>query len=110
MQWVARQGRLIGLVVSPLYTLAGLLWAATEGVEFGIGIPLGVALTSLGLALTSYFFFLKQPMQHAPRTLLVWFASLMTVGVVREVIRAVSLERFGYRVSEYPYIIDWGRS
>jgi hypothetical protein len=108
MQWVAGRGRLIGLVVSPLYALAGLLWAATEGVEFGIGIPLGVALTTLGLALTGYFFFLKQPMQQAPRTLLVWFVSLITVGVVREAIRAVSLERFGYRVSEYPYIMDWG--
>jgi hypothetical protein len=47
-------------------------------------------------------------MRQAPRTLLVWFVSLITVGVVREAIRAVSLERFGYRVSEYPYIMDWG--
>lgn len=108
MNWVANRGRWLGLAVSPLYAVAGLLWAATEGVEFGIGVPVGVALATVGLALTGYFFVLKQPMQHAPRTLLVWIVSLLTVGVVRESIRAVSLARFGYSVSNYPYIMVWG--
>lgn len=108
MTWVADRGRWLGLAVSPLYALAGLLWAATEGAEFGIGMPVGIALAAVGLALTGYFFFLKQPMQHAPRTLLVWIIALVVVGIVREGIRAVSLARFGYSVSNYPYIMDWG--
>ncbi|ACL25538.1 hypothetical protein [Chloroflexus aggregans] len=108
MQWVAELGRRLGLVISPLYAMTGLLWAATEGRAFGIGLPLGIVLPALGTGLTAYFFVLKQPLRHAPRSLLVWIGTLLSVGVIREVIRAVSLARFGYSVAEYPYRIDWG--
>lgn len=108
MQWVADQGRRLGLAVSPLYTLAGLLWGATEGVYFGVGLQTGFVLTALGLGLTAYFALLKKPSDRAPVTLLVWSVSLLLVAIMREVIRVASLERFGYRVADYPYILDWG--
>lgn len=108
MQWVAGVGRQLGLVISPLYALTGLLWAATEGVEFGIGWQTGTVLGAVGIALTVYFLILRRPMYDAPRTLLIWIGTLLIVGMVREAIRAVSLARFGYSVASYPYIFDWG--
>ncbi|MGB9739819.1 hypothetical protein [Chloroflexus sp.] len=71
MQWVAELVRRLGLVISPLYAIAGLLWAMTEGRAFGIGLMLGIILPALGTGLTAYFFVLKQPLRHAPRSLLV---------------------------------------
>ncbi|ACL24913.1 hypothetical protein [Chloroflexus aggregans] len=108
IQWVANLGRKLGLVISPIYALAGLLWAMTEGVEFGIGWQVGITLVGIGVALTGYFFWLRQPIRHAPRTLLVWIGTLVVVGMVREAIRVVSLARFGYSVATYPYAFDWG--
>lgn len=108
LSWVAGIGRRLGLIVSPLYALFGLLWALTEGAEFGLTLPIGAALGLLGAALTVYFWRLRQPAAQAPQALGVWLASLLLVASVREGIRSVSLARFGYSVSEYPYMIDWG--
>ncbi len=108
MQWVANQGRWLGIAVSPLYAITGLGWALSEGAEFGLSIPLLVVLPVLGIGLTIYFLLLRQPMQHAPRSLFIWLGTLLTVSVVREMIRAASLARFGYSVADYPYRIDWG--
>ncbi|NOK64066.1 MAG: hypothetical protein GFH27_549409n40 [Chloroflexi bacterium AL-W] len=108
LSWVAHLGRKLGLIVSPLFALFGVLWAFTQGQEFGIALPIGITLGGLGVALFFYFRSLSKPIEKAPQALGVWVAVLLTVAVVREAIRVVSLARFGYSITEYPYIMDWG--
>lgn len=108
LAWVAGLGRRLGMVVSLLYALFGVLWAITEGREFGIGLQIGLVLGLVGVALCAYFFTLREPATQALLTLGVWAGALLIVATIREVIRAVSLSRFGYSVSAYPYILDWG--
>lgn len=106
LDWTAELGRRLGVTVSPVYALAGLGWALTEGPEFGVTV-VALPLALLGVALTSYFVWLKGR-RHGPQAVLVWLAGLLVVAIVREVIRVASLARFGYTISDYPYHIDWG--
>ncbi len=106
LDWVAELGRRLGVIVSPLYALAGLGWALTEGPEFGVTL-VALPLVALGAGLSGYFLWLKGK-QHGPQAVLIWLAGLLVVAIVREVIRVASLARFGYSVANYPYTIDWG--
>lgn len=104
----AELGRKLALTISPIYGATGLVWAATEGKEFGVVALIAVPVVVLGVVLTAYFAVLKQPAQKAPLSLALWLASLLVVAVVREGIRVASLARYGYSVAEYPYHFDWG--
>jgi hypothetical protein len=108
LEWVGSLGRRLGLVLSPLYALAGAGWALTEGQSFDVALPVGLALGGLGAALTAGFWMVKDPIHRAPRLLSGWFASLLVVAITREAIRAVALNQFGYSVADYPYMINWG--
>ncbi len=108
LNWTAELGRKLGLLISPLYALVGLLWALTEGPEFGITPAIALPLVLLGASLTAYFARLRQPMTKGPRSLAIWLGSLLVVAIVRELIRVASLARYGYSVANYPYQIDWG--
>lgn len=105
---LAELGRKLALVVSPIYGATGLVWALTEGVEFGVVALIAVPVVVLGAVLTAYFAMLKQPAAKAPLSLVLWLVSLLVVAVVREGIRVASMARFGYSIAEYPYRIDWG--
>jgi hypothetical protein len=109
LHWTAGIGRRIGLGVAPLYGVFGLFWAFTEGPEFGLTMFIaGVALV-LSVGLFAFFWSqAKQPVQAGARALGVWALALLVVATTREVIRAVSLNRFDFSVANYPYIIDWG--
>ncbi|MFV0307243.1 MAG: hypothetical protein ACK5OX_05835 [Desertimonas sp.] len=106
--WVAENGRRLGAVIAPMYAVAGVLWAFTQGGDYDMGTEVGVSLAVLGLGLTMYFGTLRNPAQHARRSLLIWFAALVVVATIRELIRSRALEQFGYRVADYPYAVDWG--
>jgi|YNPMSStandDraft_2_1061718.scaffolds.fasta_scaffold04641_1 hypothetical protein len=108
LSWAAELGRKLGLLTSPVYALTGLLWALTEGPEFGVTLAIALPLMILGVLLTAYFARLRQPTNQGPRSLVIWLAGLLVVAVVREVIRAASLARYGYNVANYPYQLDWG--
>lgn len=108
LRWVGGLARRVGLVASALYGVAGLGWALTEGRSFDVALPLGVTLTVLSVALFAAFYFVRDPARRAPRLLWAWLAGLLVVAVTRETIRATILGRFGYKVSNYPYILDWG--
>jgi len=108
LSWAAELGRKLGLLTSPVYALTGLLWALTEGPEFGVTLAIALPLMILGVLLTAYFARLRQPTNQGPRLLVIWLAGLLVVAVVREVIRAASLARYGYNVADYPYQLDWG--
>ncbi len=109
LDWTAGVGRRIGLWVAPLYGVFGLLWAFTEGPEFGLTAFIAVVAIVLGIGLFAFFWLQnKQPVRAGAKALGVWALALVVVAVTREVIRAVSLGRFNYSVANYPYIIDWG--
>ncbi|MCS6774673.1 MAG: hypothetical protein RMM31_07500 [Anaerolineae bacterium] len=108
LEWTAGLGRKLGLVVSPIYGVAGLAWALTEGPEFGVTALIAVPVLGLSAALTGYFLALKRPIDKAPLSLAVWLAALLGVAVIREAIRVASMARFGYSVADYPYRMDWG--
>jgi len=108
LSWAADLGRKLGLLISPVYALTGLLWALTEGPEFGVTLAIALPLVLLGVLLTAYFARLRRPAAQGPRSLAIWLAGLLVVAVVREVIRAASLARYGYSVANYPYQLDWG--
>lgn len=108
LSWAAELGRKLGLLTSPVYALTGLLWALTEGPEFGVTLAIALPLMILGVLLTAYFARLRQPTNQGPRLLVIWLAGLLVVAVVREVVRAASLARYGYNVADYPYQLDWG--
>ncbi len=107
LNWVAELGRKLAVVVSPLYALAGLAWALTEGPEFGVAW-VAAPLTALGIALMGYFIWLRNQPQRGPLSVLIWLLGLLVVAVVREALRAASLARFGYTIANYPYHLDWG--
>jgi hypothetical protein len=106
--WTGDLGRKLGLLISPLYALFGLIWALTEGPEFGVTLIIALPLVLLGLLLTAYFAYLRQPASKGPLSLAIWLGSLLVVAIVREVIRVASLARYGYSVADYPYRFDWG--
>ena len=108
LAWVAQRGRSLGMFLSPFYALFGLLWAFTEGQEFGLTLPIGGVLGLLGVALFLYFRRLETPACKAPQAFGIWLIVLLLVASVRELIRCVSLVRFGYSIYRYPYTMDWG--
>ena len=108
LDWAASLGRKIALWVVPFYWLSGMGWAVTQGRQFGIHGPMEIWFTVIAVALFLFYRSLKDPAKEAPKALGVWLVTLLNVGIIREIVRAVSLERFGYRVAEYPWQIDWG--
>ncbi|WP_199489929.1 hypothetical protein [Meiothermus sp. QL-1] len=108
LDWVASLGRRIALWVVPLFWLAGMGWAATQGRYFDLHGPMEIWFTLLALGLFLFYRSLRNPALQAPQALGVWLVALLNVGIMRELVRAASLERFGYRVAEYPWQLDWG--
>lgn len=108
LQWTAQLGRRIGIFMSPSYALVGLAWAATQGQEFGVMGTMSISLGILGALLLTFFISLRTPERVGPWALGVWMLALLCVAGIRESIREASLGRFGYAVSEYPYVTDWG--
>jgi len=109
LDWTASLGRRIGLIVAPLYGVFGLLWAFTEGPEFGLTAFIAAVAVGLSAGLFAFFWLQgKRPVLAGAKALGVWALALLVVAVTREVIRSVSLSRFNYSVATYPYIIDWG--
>lgn len=108
LPWVAQLGRRLGMIAGPLYTIAGICWAATQGKEFGVGPLVAIALGSAGVLTTAFFARLRDPLRHARLALGVWFAVLLGVAVLREAVRTAALNEFDYNVADYPYRINWG--
>lgn len=108
LDWTANLGRRIALWVVPFYWLAGMGWAMTQGRQFGIHGPMEIWFTVLAIALFLFYRGLRNPVAQAPQALLVWLAALLNAGIIREVVRTVSLGRFDYRVADYPWQFDWG--
>lgn len=108
LSWVAALARRLGIVVSVLAAAVGLFWGVSEGAEFQISPALRVVFCVIGGVLVAYFAMMRQPERRGPQALGVWLASLTVVAVMRELIRTESLTRFGYRVSDYPYVVNWG--
>ena len=108
LPWVAQRGRRLGIVAGPLYALAGLGWALTQGDEFGVAVPVAVTTVVLGLVVTIAFVLVRDPQRYARRLLAVWFGALGSVAVLREVVRTAALGEFDYSVADYPYLINWG--
>jgi len=108
LRWQAALGQKLGLYTGPLYALMGLLWGLTEGRSFGLGFVVALSTLALGGLVTLYFWRMKAPIREGARPIWVWLAVLMAVAVIREVIRATSVARFGYSVADYPYRWDWG--
>lgn len=108
LDWLAELGRKVALVISPLYGITGLAWALTEGPEFGVTGLIAAPVVALSIALTLYFWRLRQPAAKAPLSLVIWLIAVLGVAIVREGIRVASLARYGYVVADYPYRVDWG--
>lgn len=108
LDWVAKLGRQMALWTVPFYWLFGMGWAVTQGRQFDLHGSMEIWFTVLALALFLFYRSLKDPARQAPQALLVWLAALLNVGIIRELVRAASLERFGYRAWDYPWQLDWG--
>ena len=107
LSWVAELGRKLGLYLSPLYALFGVLWGLTQGAELGIAIPVTLILGIVGVLLWLYFRRLRDPVNQAVQALGVFAITLVLVGITREAIRSASLARFNYNIATYPYQSDW---
>lgn len=106
LRQVGALGKKLALLASPVLWATGTAWAFTQGVQFGLHITMTVVFTLVALLLYEGFRFLD-PLTGGVRALGLWLLSLLGLGIVREVIRATSLARYGYRVSEYPFVWDW---
>lgn len=108
IEWMAELGRKLALYAAPFYGIAGILWGITEGRALGVGWAVALSTLALSVVLGWYFWQMKKPLQEGMRPIWTWLAVLGAVAVLREVIRAVSVARFGYSVAKYPYRWDWG--
>jgi len=103
---VGQLGKRLALVAAPLLWVTGMMWAFTQGRQFGLHIIMALVFTLMALLLREGFRNLD-PLTGGVRALGIWLLSLLGIGTVREVIRATSVARFNYRVADYPFVWDW---
>jgi len=103
---VGNLGKRLALLAAPLLWITGLAWAFTQGIQFGLHIIMAMAFTFMALLIREGFRNLD-PLTGGVRALGFWLLSLLGIGVIREVIRATSVARYGYRVADYPFVWDW---